>query len=186
MLSITAGWLNKVQHLRSPHFSLRQRDIDISLLVIHNISLPAGQFGANYVSDLFLGQLDCTKHPSFIDLQGVKVSAHCLIKRDGRIIQYVSFNDMAWHAGESSFQQRSRCNDYSIGIELEGTDDMPYTDVQYRQLIALTRCLQCQFPAIIMANIVGHCDIAPARKTDPGQAFNWQYYRQCLSITEKE
>lgn len=186
MLSITAGWLNNVQHLRSPHFSLRQSNVDINLLVIHNISLPAGQFGGSYISDLFLGQLDCTKHSSFKDLMGIKVSAHCLVKRDGHIIQYVSFNDMAWHAGVSSFQKRPRCNDYSIGIELEGTDDIPYTDAQYHQLTALTRCLQCQFPAIIMANIVGHCDIAPTRKTDPGQAFNWQYYRHCLSITEKE
>jgi AmpD protein len=186
MLSITSGWLKNVKHFPSPHFSLRQNDVEVSLLVIHNISLPAGQFGGSFISDLFLGQLDCTKHPSFEDLQGVKVSAHCLIRRDGSIIQYVSFNDMAWHAGKSSFQQRPHCNDYSIGIELEGADDIPYTDEQYHQLAALTCCLQCQFPAIIITNIVGHCDIAPTRKTDPGQAFNWHYYRQCLRNSDKE
>jgi N-acetyl-anhydromuramoyl-L-alanine amidase len=184
MFVINAGWLNKAEHIPSPHFSMRPNANDISLLVIHNISLPAGQFGDNFISDLFIGELDCTIHPSFDDLQGMKVSAHCLIRRDGHIIQYVSFNDIAWHAGVSSFQQRPRCNDYSIGIELEGTDTLPYSAEQYRQLTALTQCLQVSFPAIIMTNIVGHCDIAPARKTDPGESFDWQYFRQCLRIKQ--
>ncbi|KGJ92247.1 1,6-anhydro-N-acetylmuramyl-L-alanine amidase AmpD [Colwellia psychrerythraea] len=183
MFSISSGWLDKVQHLPSPYFSPRELGENISLLVVHNISLPAGQFSGNCISDLFLGQLDCSAHVSFNDLLGVKVSAHCLIRRDGSIIQYVSFDDKAWHAGVSSFQQRDRCNDYSIGIELEGTDEIPYTAEQYQQLVSLTLCLQNQFPAIIMDNIVGHCDIAPGRKTDPGLAFDWQYLRQCL--TEK-
>ncbi len=180
MFSISAGWLGQAQHLPSPHFSPRELNDDISLLVIHNISLPAGQFTGNYISDLFLGQLDCNAHASFHDLKGVEVSAHCLIRRDGSVIQYVSFDDKAWHAGLSSFKQRERCNDYSIGIELEGTDDTPYTLEQYQQLIALTLCLQNQFPKIIMDNIVGHCDVAPIRKTDPGPAFDWQNFRQSL------
>ena len=181
MFSISSGWLAQAEHLPSPYFSPRDLSEKISLLVVHNISLPAGQFGGNYISDLFLGQLDCHAHASFNDLKGVEVSAHCLIRRDGRLIQYVSFNDKAWHAGVSSFKKRERCNDYSIGIELEGTDDIPYTREQYQQLITLTLCLQNKFPAIIMGNIVGHCDIAPVRKTDPGPVFDWQYFRQCLT-----
>lgn len=181
MLSISSGWLAQAQHLPSPHFSPRALGDEVSLLVIHNISLPAGQFGGNCINDLFLGQLDCNAHASFNDLKGVEVSAHCLIRRDGSICQYVSFADKAWHAGVSSFEQRERCNDYSIGIELEGTDDIPYTREQYQQLITLTLCLQNQFPAIIMDHIVGHCDIAPERKSDPGLVFDWQYFRQRLT-----
>ena len=181
MCSISAGWLTQAQHLPSPHFTPRALDEEINLLIVHNISLPAGQFGGCYISDLFLGQLDCNAHASFNDLQGVEVSAHCLIRRDGSVIQYVSFNDKAWHAGISSFNQRPCCNDYSIGIELEGTDDIPYTTEQYQQLSALTFCLQHKFPAIIIDNVVGHCDVAPGRKTDPGPAFDWQYFRQCLT-----
>lgn len=184
-LSIISGWLTPiegaVQHLPSPFFSPRELNESISLLVVHNISLPSGHFGGDCISDLFLGQLDCNSHASFHDLQGVEVSAHCLIRRDGSVIQYVSFLDKAWHAGVSSFENRTRCNDYSIGIELEGTDDIPYTAEQYQQLIAITHCLQNNFPAIIMGNIVGHCDIAPDRKTDPGKAFDWQYFRKNLT-----
>jgi len=181
VLTITDGWLAKVEHLASPFFTPRDPTDKISLLVVHNISLPAGNFANSYISDLFLGQLDCSCHASFSDLQGVEVSAHCLIRRDGSIIQYVSFLDKAWHAGISTFKQKQRCNDFSIGIELEGTDDIPYTAEQYQQLTALTLCLQNQFPAIIMDNIVGHCDIAPLRKTDPGPAFDWPYFHQCLT-----
>ena len=183
-LSISSGWLNPrqrfVQKIPSPFYSPRESGEKISLLVVHNISLPAGDFGGNCINDLFLGQLNCNAHSSFHDLQGVEVSAHCLIRRDGTINQYVSFNDKAWHAGVSSFNKRDRCNDYSIGIELEGTDVIPYTSEQYQQLIALTLCLQKKFPDITMDNIVGHCDIAPARKTDPGEAFDWQYFRKEL------
>jgi len=181
MLSISAGWLEQAQKLASPHFSKRELGEKISLLVVHNISLPAGNFTGNCISDLFLGQLDCDAHPSFHDLRGVEVSAHCLIRRDGKIIQYVSFDDKAWHAGISCFNNRDKCNDFSIGIELEGTDDIPYTSEQYQQLTTLTLCLQNQFPDIIMDNIVGHCDIAPQRKTDPGRAFDWPFFRQCLT-----
>jgi AmpD protein len=177
---IQQGWLIQAECLPSPHFSERTVDEEVSLLVIHNISLPAGQFGNNYISDLFLGKLDISKHPSFTDLEGVRVSAHCLIQRDGHIIQYVSFNDKAWHAGVSSYKQKEQCNDFSIGIELEGTDETDYTLEQYQQLVTLTRCLQEQFPATI-DNVVGHCDIAPNRKTDPGQSFDWCYFREQLN-----
>ncbi|TYK64660.1 1,6-anhydro-N-acetylmuramyl-L-alanine amidase AmpD [Colwellia echini] len=184
--SIESGWLVQqasIELLPSPFFTSRECGEEIYLLVVHNISLPAGIFGGQFINDLFLGKLDCTAHDSFNDLVGVEVSAHCLIRRDGSITQYVSFLDKAWHAGVSSFQGRERCNDYSIGIELEGTDDIPYTDSQYQQLIALTHCLQNEYPAITMANIVGHCDIAPLRKTDPGKIFDWQYFRQQLNNT---
>ncbi len=181
MFTIRSGWLEQAQHLPSPHFNPRKQGDEISLLVVHNISLPAGNFTGQCISDLFLGQLDCTMHPSFEDLVGVRVSAHCLIRRDGSVIQYVSFNDSAWHAGLSCFNGKENCNDFSVGIELEGTDDLPYTKIQYQQLSAITICLQNQYPAIIMDNIVGHCDIAPLRKTDPGQSFDWLFYRHSLT-----
>ena len=179
-LTIKSGWLADVEKLSSPHFSPRDQSDAISLLVIHNISLPAGKFSGNYISDLFLGCLDCEADESFTDLLGVRVSAHCLIKRDGSIIQYVSFNDKAWHAGISCFNGREQCNDFSIGVELEGTDTIPYTSEQYQQLINLTDCLQDEFPAIIADNIVGHCHVAPSRKTDPGKVFDWPYFRNNL------
>lgn len=180
MFTINNGWLSQAEKQPSAFFTPRDDTDDISLLVVHNISLPAGNFEHNYITDLFLGQLDCDCHESFEDLKGVEVSAHCLIRRCGHIIQYVSFDNKAWHAGISSFQQRDKCNDFSIGIELEGSDEIPYTPEQYQQLSLLTRCLQINFPAITISNIVGHCDIAPGRKTDPGPAFNWTYFRESL------
>lgn len=177
---IKQGWLLEVEQQKSDFFSPRCQEDEISLLVIHNISLPAGVFGTNHISELFLGTIDPTSHPSFVDLAQLQVSAHCLIKRDGSIIQFVSFNDKSWHAGVSAFNHREKCNDFSIGIELEGTDDIPYEEAQYQQLAKLTLCLQQEYPLITNDNIVGHCDIAPGRKTDPGLAFNWQYFHQVL------
>lgn len=179
-LLIQNGWLQKSEHQPSNFFSLREPQDDISLLVIHNISLPAGCFGNNHITELFLGKLNTNDHPSFCDLNGLEVSAHCLIKRDGKIIQYVSFNDKAWHAGVSCFNGRDKCNDFSIGIELEGTDDIPYEAVQYQQLTRLAASLQKKYPKITNENIVGHCDIAPIRKTDPGKVFNWFHFRELL------
>ncbi|MGL1957795.1 MAG: 1,6-anhydro-N-acetylmuramyl-L-alanine amidase AmpD [Colwellia sp.] len=179
-LTIEQGWLKNIEHKPSPFFSPRDIDEKINLLVIHNISLPPGEFGGQYISDLFLGQLEATAHKSFADIAQLKVSAHCLIRRNGSIIQYVSFNDKAWHAGVSVFDNRDQCNDFSIGIELEGTDSIAYTQAQYQQLTKLTTSLQTHYPFIISDNIVGHCDIAPVRKTDPGEAFDWHYFRQSL------
>jgi len=180
VFEIKKGWLVAVEQQKSPHFDLRPSPVSIDLLVIHNISLPAGCFNTPYITDLFLGQLNYTAHESFNELIGLRVSAHCLIKRDGHIIQYVNFNNKAWHAGISHFKTRENCNDFSIGIELEGCDNVPYTMMQYQQLIALTFAIQHAYPNITNNNIVGHCDIAPQRKTDPGQSFDWQYFRQCL------
>ncbi len=180
LFELKKGYLRGVEQQKSPHFSSRNLHETISLLVIHNISLPAGQFGGEQITDLFLGRLDITQHESFADLANIRVSAHCLIRRDGSIIQYVNFNDKAWHAGVSNFCGREQCNDFSIGIELEGTDDIAYSDAQYQQLVKTAKTLQRHYPAITTQNIVGHCDIAPGRKTDPGSSFNWQYFRQCL------
>jgi len=179
-LIIKNGWLQGIEQQVSNFFTPRETQEVINLLVIHNISLPSGNFGGNHITDLFLGQLAADAHPSFADIAQLEVSAHCLIRRDGSIIQYVSFENKAWHAGVSCFNNREKCNDYSIGIELEGTDDIPYEEAQYQQLSKLTVCLQGQYPSIITEHIVGHCDIAPGRKTDPGNAFNWPYYRKTL------
>jgi AmpD protein len=185
-LVIENGWLADAEKHKSPHFSVRcPDDGEISLAVIHNISLPPGQFGGNEITDFFLGKLDCSTHPFFAEIAGVRVSAHCLIRRDGHIIQYVSFLDKAWHAGVSTFKGRDKCNDFAIGIELEGTDTLAYNEVQYQQLALLVYSLQQKFKHITTDRIVGHCDIAPGRKTDPGVAFDWQYFNLCLQHVAK-
>lgn len=180
-LSVVEGWLLAVEQQKSNFFTARDLNEQVNLLVIHNISLPAGKFGSNNITDLFLGKLNADAHPSFADIAQLQVSAHCLIRRDGSIIQYVSFNNKAWHAGVSCFNGKEKCNDFSIGIELEGTDVIPYEKVQYQQLAKVTQILQKSYPLITNENIVGHCDIAPGRKTDPGQAFDWQYFHQTLT-----
>ncbi len=179
-LSIRQGWLLTADQQKSNFFTPRSLNDQIQLLVIHNISLPKGKFGGNHITDLFLGKIDADAHPSFADISQLEVSAHCLIRRDGSIIQYVSFDDKAWHAGVSCFNGIDKCNDFSIGIELEGTDDIPYEKAQYYQLATLTVSLQKNYPLISNKNIVGHCDIAKGRKTDPGEIFNWQYFHQML------
>ncbi len=169
------------EYLASPHFNDRPEGAETSLLVIHNISLPAGKFNGTYITDLFLGQLDCTAHPSFVDLIDVKVSAHCLIRRDGNLIQYVPFNKRAWHAGVSNYKGIDNCNDFSIGVELEGTDNLAYTSIQYQVLSALAKSLIKHYPNMGIQDIVGHQDIAPGRKTDPGESFDWLYFQRLLS-----
>lgn len=175
------GWLELAERVESPNFDPRPHGIAIDLLVIHNISLPPGNFGSGYVQQFFCNQLDCSLHPYFQTLIDVKVSAHCLIEREGRVIQFVSFLDRAWHAGASCFEGRERCNDFSVGIELEGTDDQAYTEQQYQTLASVTRALMQAYPNINKNNIVGHSDIAPLRKTDPGPAFEWQKFLNMLS-----
>ena len=179
-----AGWLQPAVHCLSDNCNERPAGVPIDLLVIHNISLPPGEFGGDLVRALFTNCLDCSLHPAFADLRCVKVSAHLLIDRAGVITQFVPFSRRAWHAGVSQIDGRDNCNDFSIGIELEGSDHIPYADIQYRQLAAVTRLLQRRYPAIVPARIVGHCDIAPARKTDPGPAFDWPHFRQLLISSE--
>ena len=177
-----SGWFHGVRHCPSPNFNARPSD-EISLLVIHNISLPPGQFGTDKVQEFFQNQLDVTEHPYFAGIIDLRVSAHFLIERDGAVTQFVSCFDRAWHAGVSSFEGRETCNDFSLGIELEGTDDLPYTDAQYQALTALSRQLQAAFPAISEHRVCGHSDVAPGRKTDPGPAFDWQRFRSALQHT---
>ncbi len=167
------GWVRGVRHCPSPNFNLRPQGDAVSLLVIHNISLPPGQFGTGKVQAFFQNRLDPNEHPYFEEIRHLTVSAHFLIERDGAITQFVSCHDRAWHAGVSCFDGREACNDFSLGIELEGTDTEPYTDAQYTALAGLTRLLRAAFPAITPERIQGHCDIAPERKTDPGEAFDW-------------
>ncbi|WP_035024725.1 1,6-anhydro-N-acetylmuramyl-L-alanine amidase AmpD [Enterovibrio calviensis] len=180
MLTITCHLLDCASHIPSPHHNQRPNPSDISLLVIHNISLPPGEFGGPYIEQFFQGELTSTAHPYFDEIREMKVSAHCLIKRDGAVVQFVPFDQRAWHAGVSSFEGRDQCNDYSIGIELEGTDDLPYTDLQYQRLAEVAKSIQHHYPAITASRITGHSDIAPGRKTDPGRSFNWKAFRALI------
>lgn len=177
-------WLDAAQRCESPNCNERPGDAEVSLLVIHNISLPPGQFGGDCIRQFFCNQLDSSTHPYFAQIEGLQVSAHLLIQRDGALTQFVPFELRAWHAGESSFAGRPQCNDYSIGIELEGTDTEAYTDAQYAQLGRVSRYLMQAFPAINPQRIAGHCDVAPGRKTDPGAAFDWQRYHALLNQQE--
>lgn len=176
------GWLQGVRLLPSPNFNKRPVDVEIDLLVIHNISLPPGEFGGDHVDALFCNTLDCDADPYFDILRELRVSAHFFINRAGSVTQYVSLNDRAWHAGASQWNGSDDCNNFSIGIELEGTDTLPYTDAQYTSLTGLTHVLMQCYPAITTERIVGHNDIAPGRKTDPGEAFDWQRFRAALNI----
>lgn len=181
-LDPASGWCEGVHRCPSPNFNERP-DGEISLLVIHNISLPPGQFATGKVQAFFQNRLDVTEHPYFEGIKALRVSAHFLIERDGQITQFVSCLDRAWHAGISSFEGREACNDFSLGIELEGTDDQPFTDAQYQALIALTRQLQQRYPQITPQRICGHRDVAPGRKTDPGPCFDWARFRRELPHT---
>jgi AmpD protein len=180
----SSGWLlagPKISLKPSPNFNERPTPHDISLLVIHNISLPPGQFGTPYICDLFLNQLDLEADPWFSCLDGLKVSAHFLIDRTGHITQFVSCDARAWHAGVSSFEGREQCNDFSIGIELEGTDTVPYTDAQYASLHTLTQILTQHYR---IRAVRGHEHIAPNRKTDPGASFDWVRYHNATNQPE--
>ncbi|TRW50561.1 1,6-anhydro-N-acetylmuramyl-L-alanine amidase AmpD [Aliidiomarina halalkaliphila] len=185
-LTIDQHRCTQATYFPSPHADERPDEADISLLVVHSISLPPGEFGGPYITDLFMGTLDPSVHPYFQEIAGLKVSAHAVIRRNGKLEQYVDFNRRAWHAGVSSWCGRDRCNDFSIGVELEGTDHTPYTDEQYRTLAQLTVALQQKYPKISNTNITGHEDIAPGRKTDPGPAFNWNDYRQQVAALTKQ
>ncbi|WP_140919573.1 1,6-anhydro-N-acetylmuramyl-L-alanine amidase AmpD [Limnobaculum xujianqingii] len=176
-MKLEQGWIVGVKRVPSPHFDERPEGEIPSLLVIHNISLPPGEFGGPYIDQLFTGTLNPQEHPYFAEIQHLRVSAHCLIRRDGQIVQYVPFDKRAWHAGVSLFEGRERCNDFSIGIELEGTDTTDFTPAQYQSLQQLTQQL-IQHYNIVPERITGHSDIAPGRKTDPGPHFDWQRYKK--------
>jgi AmpD protein len=178
-LDPSSGWCDGVRHCPSPNFNQRPQ-AEVSLLVIHNISLPPGQFGTGKVQEFFQNRLDADEHPYFASIASMQVSAHFFIERDGAVSQFVSCNERAWHAGQSRFAERENCNDFSLGIELEGTDDLPFTAAQYAALLELIEQLQAAYPAITLERICGHSDIASGRKTDPGPAFDWQAVRRAL------
>ena len=171
------GWLTEVTHYPSPNFNMRPLGMAIDLLVIHSISLPPDDFTSGDVIDFFQNKLDCSKAPFYADLVGMKVSAHFLIQRDGEIIQFVSTLDRAWHAGVSTFGGQEDCNNYSIGIELEGCDTLPFEEAQYQSLVELMHILNVAYPGLVKERVVSHAEIAlPAgRKTDPGPYFDWPY-----------
>jgi N-acetyl-anhydromuramoyl-L-alanine amidase len=178
-MQIDQHWLNQAAHLSSPNCDDRPDKDDINLIVIHCISLPPGEFGNNCISQLFCNHLEPDAHPYFKEIHQLKVSSHLVIERTGEILQFVPFDKRAWHAGQSCFAGRERCNDFSIGIELEGTEIIPYTEIQYQQLAKSVRILLNTYPELSPERIVGHSDIAPGRKTDPGDSFDWQKF-YCL------
>lgn len=182
---IVSGWLRPARHAPSPNFGPRPTGCEPDLLVIHNISLPPGEYGGPCIEQLFTNCLDWDSHPYFNEIRGTEVSSHLLIRRDGEVVQFVDLRERAWHAGISSYQGRSDCNDFSIGIELEGTDEDAYTGVQYEILVAVSRALFRYFPVMNTSRIAGHSDIAPGRKTDPGASFNWDRYHKLLSEAEE-
>ena len=175
-----AGWLRSVEVIGSPNFDARPDNTNIKLVVIHGISLPPGEYGGGHIQKFFCNQLDADLHPYFESICEMTVSAHCLIERGGNLIQFVSFNDRAWHAGESQWCGETACNNYSIGIELEGCDDKPYAAAQYDCLSELITSLAARYAEIGVDAICGHSDIAPGRKTDPGPAFDWVKLRSLL------
>ncbi len=176
-VDVTTGLLVGVKQVLSPHFDARPAGVEPDLVILHGISLPPGEFGGPWIARLFTGGVPPEVHPFFETLQGMRVSAHVLVRRDGEPVQFVSFNERAWHAGRSAWQGREACNDYSIGIECEGTDDLPYEDAQYETLRALLQILSGAYRGITGERVVGHSDVAPGRKTDPGAAFDWSRVR---------
>ena len=179
-VDVSTGLIKEARQQTSPNFDARPIETDISLIVIHGISLPPGKYGGDYIDQLFCNKLNPNDHPYFKEIEGLKVSSHILIRRDGELIQYVPLQQRAWHAGISCFEKRDCCNDFSIGIELEGEDETPYTAVQYQALSKLIKSLIDSYPNLNEKTIAGHSDIAPGRKTDPGAAFDWKHLRELL------
>ncbi len=180
-IELQTGLLDEARFVASPNFDERPAEQAVDLLVIHNISLPPNEFSGSYIEQFFTNCLNPEEHVYFKDICHLRVAAHLLIRRNGEIIQFVPFHKRAWHAGESCFKDRPRCNDFSIGIELEGADDIPFKDVQYEKLIEISQHLLQTYTKIKPQDIVGHSDIAPGRKTDPGPAFDWNRYRTGLT-----
>ncbi|MCG8426170.1 MAG: 1,6-anhydro-N-acetylmuramyl-L-alanine amidase AmpD [Chromatiales bacterium] len=175
------GLVKAARQCPSPNQDERPDNCPPDLLIIHNISLPPNEFGGPWIDHLFLNQLDPEQHPYFREIHQLRVSAHLLIRRDGELVQYVPLTARAWHAGQSCFEGREACNNFSIGIELEGADHIPFTNPQYQQLVTVTKAIMARFPGITPERITGHSDVAPGRKTDPGPAFDWLRYRQLLA-----
>lgn len=168
-----SGLLSPAAQCPSPNQDDRPEDCRPEMIVIHGISLPPGKFGGPEVEQLFTNRLDWDAHPYYQEIRNMQVSSHLLIRRDGTVLQFVPFTHRAWHAGESRFRGRHRCNDFSLGIELEGTDDKPYTNRQYHHLVPIVRVILDAYPGMSIRTVAGHCDVSPGRKSDPGPAFDW-------------
>jgi AmpD protein len=185
VIDTVTGLIATARQVPSPNCDERPADMAPELIVIHGISLPPGEFGGPWIDALFTNTLDPAAHPYFQEIHQLRVSSHLLIRRDGELVQYVPLHRRAWHAGASSHCGRERCNDFSIGIELEGTDELPYTPVQYQMLGTVIAALRAAYPALAAGQIAGHSDIAPGRKTDPGPCFDWPRLYALLATEEK-
>ena len=179
-IDIETGILDAARHLPSPNCNARPPGTDLELIVIHSISLPPGKFGGPWIDRLFMNDLPADAHDYFREICALKVSSHVLIRRDGEPVQYVPFHARAWHAGDSEYRGRTECNDFAVGIELEGCDEQSYENTQYDVLVRIVRALIAAYPSLSPEHIVGHCDIAPGRKTDPGPSFDWKRFRKLL------
>jgi AmpD protein len=184
IIDVQTGWLSGVKRVPSPNRDARPAGCELGLIVIHGISLPPAEFGGVWIDRFFTNALPADAHEYFATIAHLRVSAHVLIRRDGSLTQYVPFIERAWHAGESQYCGRKACNDFSVGIELEGTDEIPYEPAQYDALVELVRTLKRTYPSLRTAEIVGHSDIAPGRKTDPGPSFDWRRLRRRLTALE--
>lgn len=179
-IDTASGLLSGARQVASPNFDARPSNVAPDLIIVHGISLPPGEYGGAWIDQLFTNLLPWDAHPYFKQIEGTKVSSHLLIRRDGEVVQYVPFQQRAWHAGASNYQGRERCNDFSIGIELEGVDDAPYEAEQYRELARVIVTLCAMYPFLSPDRVVGHSDVAPDRKTDPGESFDWPRLRAML------
>jgi len=180
-VDIDSGLMRGVRQVASPNHDLRPAGVEADLIVVHGISLPPGEFGGHWIDRLFTNSLPAEAHPYFAAVGGMRVSAHLVVSRGGAVTQYVSFADRAWHAGESVYEGRKACNDFSVGVELEGTDTLPYEEAQYLTLAKVVAALCSAYPRLSPDRLVGHSDIAPGRKTDPGPAFDWPYARGLIA-----
>jgi len=180
-VDLESGLMRGARQIASPNHDARPPGVTTDLIVVHGISLPPGDFGGSWIERLFTNTLPLDAHPYFAEIGALRVSSHLVITRDGRLTQYVSFNDRAWHSGVSSYEGREACNDFSIGVELEGADTVPYEAAQYQSLAEIVVALCKAYPGLSPDRMVGHSDIAPGRKTDPGPAFDWQRARRCIT-----
>jgi N-acetyl-anhydromuramoyl-L-alanine amidase len=179
-VDLESGLMRGVGQIASPNHDARPPGVEADLIVVHGISLPPGEFGGPWIDRLFMNELPADAHPYFTEVAALKVSSHMVVRRDGAITQYVKFTERAWHAGVSSYQGREACNDFSVGVELEGTDTLPYEDAQYHALAQVVAALCAAYPRLSADRLVGHSDIAPGRKTDPGPAFDWPHARRLI------
>ena len=179
-VDLESGLMCNARHVASPNYDARPDGVEPELIVVHGISLPPGEFGGPWIEQLFMNTLPLDRHPYFAEIGELRVSSHLLVARDGRVTQFVKFTDRAWHAGQSSYQGRSACNDFSIGVELEGVDTLAYEQAQYDALAEVVAALCDAYPRLSPERLVGHSDISPGRKTDPGPAFDWERARRCI------